>query len=69
MKTNPDDLIEGVFEPMSGTFHGLTKREFFAAMAISGVATDVMDETILNIVKRAVKLADALIEELNKEKK
>lgn len=47
---------------------GLTKREYFAAMAMQGLAT--LDGTPEGyIAKYAVKHADALIEELNKESK
>lgn len=44
---------------------GLTKREYFAALALQGI---LACPTISGItVEGAVKLADKLIEELNKE--
>ena len=49
---------------------GLTKREYFAAIAMQGIITnkDGLDIKIENIVESAVDVADALIEELNKTK-
>ena len=45
--------------------NGLTKREYFAAMAMQGYATKT-NWPIDDIVRYAVKAADALITELNK---
>ena len=42
----------------------LTKREYFAAMAMSGMSD--ADYTAETTAKIAVKLADSLINELNK---
>ena len=49
---------------------GLTKREYFAAMALQGIISnkDGLDIKIERIVESAVDTADALIEELNKNK-
>ena len=49
---------------------GLTKREYFAAMALQGIIAnkDGLDIKIERIVESAVDIADALIEELNKTK-
>jgi len=49
---------------------GLTKREYFAAMALQGIIAnkDGLDIKIERIVESAVDTADALIEELNKKK-
>jgi hypothetical protein len=49
---------------------GLTKREYFAAMAMQGIIgnKDGLDIKIERIVEGAVDTADALIEELNKTK-
>jgi len=69
--TNADDpvnaITEGVAGPPTG---GLTKRELFAAMALQGVmSADLQDQlTYQQCSAQAVKAADALIEELNKEK-
>ena len=50
--------------------NGLTKREYFAAMALQGVLANksAHERTIEMITKSSVRLADALIEELNKTK-
>ena len=48
--------------------NGLTKREYFAAMAMQGIIAnkDGLDIKIERIVESAVDTADALIEELYK---
>lgn len=47
---------------------GLTKREYFAAMAMNCLQAeyDTNDIDPKSIAKKAIKLADALIAELNK---
>ena len=52
------------------SLEGLTKREYFAAMALQGIIAnkDGLDIKIERIVESAVDTADALIEELNKTK-
>lgn len=49
---------------------GLSKREYFAAMAMQGILSneDNSYETAEDKAETAVKSADALIEALNKEK-
>ena len=47
---------------------GLTKREYFAAMALQGLLGDRKLGSIQEYAEYAVKLADALIEELSKTK-
>jgi hypothetical protein len=51
-------------------YTGLTKREYFASMALQGIIAnkDGLDIKIERIVESAVDTADALIEELNKTK-
>ena len=52
----------------SDTEWGLTKREYFAALCLQGMADwTVIDSTRKSIAEDAVKYADALIEALNKE--
>lgn len=50
--------------------NGLTKREYFASMAMQGIISnkDGLDIKIERIVESAVDTADALIEKLNKTK-
>jgi hypothetical protein len=45
---------------------GLTKREYFAAMALQGLLSN--NNNYVYSVKSAVEFADDLIEELNKTK-
>lgn len=47
--------------------YGLTKREYFATIALNSI--DYKNYDLDTIATRAVQIADALIEELNKEKK
>lgn len=48
---------------------GLTKREYFAALAMQGLCADPTSEAIPQkfIARSAVELADALIAELEKQ--
>ena len=67
-KTNGNDpaFSKSAFYHPDGTFdlpeNGLTKREFFAAMAMQSLIAS----GALNVSKTAVKQADLLIKELNK---
>jgi hypothetical protein len=49
---------------------GLTKREYFALMAMQGIIAnkDGLDIKIERIVESSVNTADALIEQLSKKK-
>lgn len=47
--------------------HGLTKRELFAAMALQGLMADPNVENPITASQLAVRCADALINELNKQ--
>ena len=47
---------------------GLTKREYFAAMALQGMLAKYGSDYQVNNAKEAIYWADALIEELNKTK-
>lgn len=62
--TNGNDSICPVEVAESIMSSGLTKREYFAAMALQGLA--VHGGEIAVITKQAVILADALITSLNK---
>ena len=46
--------------------NGLTKREYFAAMALQGLLAKYGSDYQVQIAKDAIYWADALIEELNK---
>lgn len=65
--TNPNDTA---FPDQHLIGQGLTKREFFAAMALQGLLSDReyairMQYSYKAFAYRAVKLADELIKELN----
>jgi hypothetical protein len=76
MKTNPNDPVYSAEKWAEAGNEGLTKREYFAATAMQALAS--IEYNFLSIelaearygidAKNAVKYADALIEELNKEK-
>jgi hypothetical protein len=66
-KTRPDDAAFPQ-NPHTLLDTGLTKREYFAAMALQGfIANPDNLQTAERFAFAAVKMADALIEELNKE--
>lgn len=49
--------------------YGLTKREYFASMAMQGIVSSPYDDySHASVAFYAVGMADALIEELNKQK-
>lgn len=74
MLTNPNDPINISFKSLGESANsGLTKREYFAAMAMQGLEASNFSNaeqefmTEKEIVNRAVRLADGLIEELNEK--
>jgi hypothetical protein len=70
METKPNEPIITLEYNNDYTPMGLTKREYFAAMAMKGIITnkDGLDIKIERIAESAVDMADALIEELNKKR-
>ena len=70
METNVNEPINVIEYNNNYISTGLTKREYFAAMAMQGIIAnkDGLDIKIERIVESAVDTADALIEELNKTK-
>ena len=72
MKTKQEDAAFGCVGMLSREEdvynHGLTKREYFAAMAMQGILGYALDRSVDDdsIANKAVKIADALINELNK---
>ena len=80
MKTQPNAPINVVHDSPNGPWNGLTKREYFAAMAMQGLIAQASGrELIVNpylvndgwvepitIATGAREMADALINELNK---
>jgi len=66
---NSDNLIHSFNISVGnceGNFKGLTKREYFAIIALSSIDTN--NGFASYSAEHAVKLADALIEELDKNK-
>ena len=68
METKPNEPIHTIEYNNNYISNGLTKREYFAAMALQGLLADYESECIEDYSKYAVKLADSLIEELSKTK-
>jgi hypothetical protein len=68
--TNAHDPINAVVDQNGdASFGGLTKREYFAAMAMQGLAGSFAELGRSHsqiIAKCAVEISDALIEALNK---
>ena len=71
MKTEPNQLIHSFqhLENTEGNFNGLTKREYFASMAMQGFlasyAGSTFDPKSENVAKKSCEYADALIKALN----
>jgi len=76
MEPTDKDIIGFITEQIDDPFgyRGLTKREYFAAMAMQGLLSgkwplNIPGETVSErCAINAVSFADALIEELNKDK-
>lgn len=67
--TNGDDIVNSISTP-AGILNGLTKREYFAAMAMQGfLANTFFSEAEIGadgLIPAAIGTADLLIKELNK---
>ncbi len=69
MKTDPDHVAFPSNEELAFKDSGLTKREYMATAAMQGlmpVWVDGNDVSIPHIASVSVRMADALIDELNK---
>ena len=66
MSTYTEDTVYPITEPSIQVEPclGITKREYFAAMAMQGICANPGFE--LNIIESSVQVADLLIKELNK---
>jgi hypothetical protein len=79
MKTNPNEPInidgKGFWNDEMNKTHGgvgLTKREYFAGLAMQGLSAWGNENVVVplkDIAELSVKYADTLIEELNKGQK
>jgi hypothetical protein len=63
--TNANDCAYPA-DSQTQTEGGLTKREYFAALAMQGVCSTNQAVTAREVAEWSVKMADALITELNK---
>jgi len=71
MPSDPIDTQEGDFETGGGrylTSNGLTKREYFAAMALQGLCAKYGSAVYKESPANALLMADALLKELDRDK-
>ena len=66
--TRANDLSYPVRKMDTINYTGLTKREYFASMALQGLLTKYGSDYQVQIAKDAIYWADSLIDELNKTK-
>lgn len=66
--TKPNDPAFPVSPSDYSAKHGLTKREYFAAMAMQGILTNEGRGDTSAVIRVAMWHADELIEKLNKTK-
>ena len=66
-KTEPNQAAFAYFNEMNSWQTGLTKREYFAAIAMQGFASSTHNISFKQQTEWAVISADKLIEELNKK--
>ena len=68
-ETKPNDAIHNVLNSKNiYKSNGLTKREYFAVMALQGMLAKYGSDYQVQNAKEAIYWADLLIEELNKTK-
>ena len=67
--TNGNDLMHSFNHntDTEGNFKGLTKREYFAAMAMQGLCSSEVKDKVEVFAQASVRLADALINALNEK--
>jgi hypothetical protein len=65
--TCPDDTINFVpYDRCPDDEIGITKREYFAAMILQGLCSKTVQTDSEKLIFHSVRMADALIKELNK---
>lgn len=65
----PDRFYDDKKSQWTYTVNGLTKREYFAGLAMQGYVTSLgLETSTKDVAKWAVEMADALLEELAKTK-
>lgn len=70
MKTEPNESMHPIADNVLICDKGLTKREYFAAMAMQGILADKKlyhSDDMESACADAVKMADQLIEQLNQQ--
>lgn len=67
MKTEPNESMHPITDNVLTCDKGLTKREYFAAMAMQGICANTSRYEPDRLANYAVRIADYLIEELNKQ--
>ena len=69
MKTNPDHSINKIEWGVQIDEIGLTKREYFAGLAMQGILSNFAAKNLeaSSVSKESLFHADALIKELNKK--
>jgi hypothetical protein len=65
VKTEPNEPINPIVYDTIIRHSGLTKREYFAAMALQGLLVNNNNDYAYSVIS-SVEYADALIDELNK---
>jgi len=67
MKTKPNSAVFATSSDEGEDFYGLTKREYFAAMAMQSFLSNPMPKDQKQLIGQAsVAMADALIDALNR---
>lgn len=64
--TNANDLLNDPNPDTDYNNCGLTKREYFAGLAMQAIVSSDVRDTVETIAEGSVSMADALIEALNK---
>lgn len=65
MKTEPNDPIHILINEGETTYNGITKREYYAGLALQGLLAASEDVSVVQSAREAVQAADALIFALN----
>lgn len=68
MSTEPNDSMHPIADNVLKWDKGLTKREYFAAMAMQGICANTNQRLgPRELTETAVKIADHLIQQLNEK--
>ena len=68
MKTEPNESMHPIADNVLTCDKGLTKREYFAAMAMQGICANANERLARReVAEKAVLIADHLIQQLNQQ--